>query len=122
MFLDRNSDGAICTLYAARQYADQEEVADTSEEILDFLHALKNPEPVDASSGDFKHALFDLGWYDAVDTAAKAAGGLTLILWNSASRFEKADPMVAAIAMAIGKTADDIDTLFRKTNSYRILS
>jgi hypothetical protein len=119
VFVERNSDGDIRALYAARQYAGQERLADDDASIVAFLEAQANPEPRDASSGDFKHALYDLGWYDEVDAAAKAAGGLTLILWNSASRFVKADPMVAAIATAIGKTADDVDTLFRKANSYQ---
>jgi hypothetical protein len=93
--------------------------AATDAEIAAWQTARENAVPLTAPSGDFKHALFDLGWYDAVNAAAIAAGGLALILWNGASIFERNHPLVLEIATAIGKTSDDLDVLFRKTTSYR---
>jgi hypothetical protein len=76
------------------------------------------PVPQTASAGDFVSALIDLGWYDAVDAAAKAAGGRALILWNRAATFERQHQIVRAIAAAIGKTEADLDTLFLKSATY----
>ena len=77
------------------------------------------PVPVMASSGDFVAALSDLGWYDAVDAAATAAGGRALALWRHAATFERHHPIVRAVAAAIGKTEKDLDTLFLKTREYQ---
>lgn len=74
--------------------------------------------PREALSGDFKRALYELGWYDDVAAAAAAAGGLAKVLWEGASRFERHHPLVVQIATAIGKTSADLDALFVKTTTY----
>lgn len=92
--------------------------AATADEITAWQAAIADAVPAVAMSGDFKHALFDLGWYDAVNAAATSSGGLALILWTGASQFERAHPLVLQIAAVIGKTSDDLDELFRKTQTY----
>lgn len=74
--------------------------------------------PREASSGDFKNALLDLGWYADVDAAVAIARGRAAIMWASASVYRRDSPLVAQIAAAIGKTEADIDTLFKKTRDY----
>src|SRR5689334_12538755 len=93
--------------------------AATDSEVAAWEEARAAVVPDTALSGDFKHALFDLGWYAAVDAAAKTSGGLALILWTGASKFERFHPLVLQIAQAIGKTSDDLDELFRKTQTYQ---
>jgi hypothetical protein len=119
-YVARDADAKIVFAAQYAQAGVAEEARDDSQdqELQVFLNP-SPPVPASASSGDFKHALYDLGWYDAVNAAATAVGGLSLILWESASVFLRADPMVVQIAAAIGKTPDDLDALFRKTLDYR---
>lgn len=74
--------------------------------------------PREALSGDFKRALYELGWYDDVVSAVTTAGGLAKVLWDGASKFERHHPLVTQIATAIGKTSADLDDLFLKTMTY----
>jgi len=81
--------------------------------------------PEFARSGDFFHALIDLGWYDQIDAAINSMvaanhpdAKLAKVLWDKASRFERSHPLLIQIATAIGKTSDDLDALFRKTLEY----
>jgi len=77
------------------------------------------PVPTTATSGDFVAALCDLGWYAQVEAAAVAAGGKALALWRHAATFERHNPILIAMAQAIGKTDADLDALFRKTREYQ---
>ena len=115
MFVFRK-DGVLTGIAARQQFDGQEELPDDAPEIVAFRARTLVPQT--ASAGDFVSALMDLGWYDAVDAAAKAAGGRALILWNRAATFERQHPIVRAIAQAIGKTEADLDTLFIKTATY----
>lgn len=90
----------------------------TQAEVDAALVYLANPVPATAQAGDFMRALFDLGWYDAVNAAVTQAGGLAKILWDRASIFERNHPLVIQIGTAIGKTSDDLDNLFRKSATY----
>jgi hypothetical protein len=76
------------------------------------------PVPGNATAGNFIKALAELGWLDAVDQAVAQADALSQRLWARASSFDRHDPMLIAVATAIGKTSDDLDALFRKANSY----
>ena len=117
-YVHRRDDGSIASAHAEPQagYA-EEPVDEASAELQAILHPVVVPQT--ASAGDFVSALIDLGWYDAVDAAAKAAGGKALILWNRAATFERQHPIVRAIAAAIGKTEADLDALFLKTLTYQ---
>lgn len=95
----------------------------TQAEIDAAIARLDVPEFV--RSGDFFHALIDLGWYDQIDAAINSMvaanhpdAKLAKVLWDKASRFERSHPLLIQIATAIGKTSDDLDALFRKTLEY----
>lgn len=115
-YVHRRDDGSIASAHAEPQPGYAEEPVDAQSAELQSL--FKAPVPQTASAGDFVSALIDLGWYDAVDAAAKAAGGKALILWNRAATFERNHAIVRAIAQAIGKTEADLDALFIKTATY----
>lgn len=74
--------------------------------------------PQVVKSGNFKRALWELGWYADVEVAARAANGLAQVLWLGASEFERDHPLVASIARAIGKDDADLDRLFRLAATY----
>jgi hypothetical protein len=74
--------------------------------------------PQEALSGDFIHALHDLGWINDVKAAVAAAGGLAEDLFLHASKYERHHPLMLQIAQAIGKDSDDLDELFLKTLDY----
>lgn len=75
--------------------------------------------PTECGAGDFMRALYELGWYNDVHTAAEATGGLARLLWRRANKFERHHPLVTQIATVVGKTQADLDTLFLKTLQYR---
>ena len=119
-YVHRRDDGTIASAHGEPQpgYA-EEALDDTVSPLKEWFEALQNPVPATASSGDFVAALCDLGWYDMVEAAATAAGGKALALWRHAAIFERYHPLVIALAAGIGKNSDDLDTLFRKTATYK---
>jgi hypothetical protein len=127
-YVHRRDDGTIAMAgnYPQPGYAEEALDDATNAEIVAFFaRAAIPPVPEFARSGDFFHALIDLGWYDAakavVDSLAAsgtADGKLAKVLWDHASRFERHHPIVLAVAQAIGKTSADLDALFLKTLDY----
>jgi hypothetical protein len=108
-YVDRNS-GAITGVYACQQYQGQEEVADDAADVAAFL--TKKPPAQLATAGQLIRALSQLGLLTAVDAAVAQADALTQRLWARAPEFPRNDPMVSAIAQAIGKTQADLDNVF----------
>ena len=126
LLLEMQSHAAVGTLQANAGVSFPGIAVDDIEErevdAAQFAQILTNqpaPVPEQASSGDFVHALHDLGWLPAVEAAVAGAGPLAQALWRHASTFERHHPLVLEIAEAIGKTDADLDTLFRKTREYR---
>lgn len=119
-YVHRREGGTIASAHEEPQpgYAD-EAMDEAAPELAAFLYAARNPVPATAQSGDFVAALCDLGWYAQVEAAAVAAGGKALALWRHAATFERHNPILIAMAQAIGKTDADLDTLFRKTREYQ---
>lgn len=83
------------------------------------------PIPEFARSGDFFHALIDLGWYDQIDGVINAMvqanhpqAKLAKVLWDKASRFERYHPLLIQVAQAASLTDENLDTVFRKTRDY----
>lgn len=128
-YVSRKPDGSIGVImddllpgYALDPVGDElpaEAMADDAPEMVAEMAARANTVPATASSGDLVSALIDLGWYDAVDAAATAAGGRALALWRHASVFERYNPILIGIGRAIGKTDADLDALFIKTRDYQ---
>lgn len=119
-YVHRRQDGTIASAHEEPQpgYA-EEALDDATPELSAWWKAIRNPVPATASSGDFVSALIDLGWYNQVEAAAVAGGGRALALWRHASIFERQNPILIAMAQAIGKTDADLDALFRKTREYQ---
>jgi hypothetical protein len=62
-----------------------------------------------------KAALFNRGLLDEATAAATAAGGLTLLAWQTATEYPRLSPAINALAPAIGITdPEDLDELFRE--------
>lgn len=118
--------GTIEEKFAALQWiGDAPNNAPTLEQVSKKAASLSDPVPEFARSGDFFHALIDLGWYDQIDAVINGMvaanhpdARLAKVLWDKASRFERHHPLLIQIAQAIGKTSDDLDNLFRKTLEY----
>lgn len=118
-YVARRDDGTIASAHEEPQpgYA-EEALEDAAGELAAWFAEVRDPVPATATSGDFVAALCDLGWYGQVEAAATAAGGKALALWRHASVFERHNPILIALAAAIGKTDADLDMLFRKTREY----
>ena len=62
-----------------------------------------------------KGALLNRGLLDEATAAATAAGGLTLLAWQTATEYARLSPAIVALAPAIGITdPEDLDELFRE--------
>lgn len=62
-----------------------------------------------------KGALLNRGLLDDATAAATAAGGLTLLAWQTATEYARLSPAIVALAPAIGITdPEDLDELFRE--------
>ena len=62
-----------------------------------------------------KGALLNRGLLDEATAAATAAGGLTLLAWQTATEYQRLSPAIVALAPAIGITDPaDLDELFRE--------
>jgi hypothetical protein len=62
-----------------------------------------------------KGALLNRGLLDDATAAATAAGGLTLLAWQTATEYLRLSPAIVALAPAIGITdPEDLDELFRE--------
>ncbi|MPZ31450.1 MAG: hypothetical protein GEV13_10710 [Rhodospirillales bacterium] len=112
MFVDRR-DGAICGLHHNKQHDGQEELPDDAAEIADYLESVANPVPGQVSAGQLIQALAGLELLDGVDAAVAQANAMTQRLWARAAFFPRQDPMVLAIASAVGQTSEQMDELFR---------
>lgn len=115
MFVDR-TQGAVTGLFAVRQYAGQEELADNHADVTAFREARSNP-PVVASRLHLKLELADRGLLAAVEAAVKAGGATPQLYWADAAEFESDHPLVAQIGAAIGLTNQQIVALFKAAAS-----
>jgi hypothetical protein len=62
-----------------------------------------------------KGALLNRGLLDDANATATAAGGLTLLAWQTAIEYARLSPAIVALAPAIGITdPEDLDDLFRE--------
>jgi hypothetical protein len=62
-----------------------------------------------------KGALLNRGLLEGATAAATAAGGLTLLAWQTATEYTRLSPAITALAPAIGITdPEDLDDLFRE--------
>lgn len=57
-------------------------------------------------------ALLAAGKLDAVDLAIQNAPRVVQITWSTAAEFERTNPLIEALAPALGLTPNDIDNLF----------
>ena len=120
MFVDRDNDGVITAVYAEQQSEGQEEVENTSPELLAFLSPtlvanlkLVSTVPDQVSAGQLIKALSNVGLLAQVDAVVAQADTLTQRLWARAAIFPRNDPMVAAIATALNVSSTELDNLFR---------
>ena len=76
------------------------------------------PAQIVVSAASLRRALDAKGWLADVRAAVAGADALTQELWTAASVFPIDDPMVAAVAAAIGKTSDDVLAVFQLAETY----
>jgi len=69
--------------------------------------------PAAVTRRQFKSALHLAGLLDTVDGIVAASGDRLLqINWQEALDFERANPFVAQMAVALGKTSEEVDQMF----------
>ena len=71
------------------------------------------PVPPDVSRRQFKMALTRIGLRSAVEVAVASADQDTKDWYADSLRFERSNPVMNGMAVALGKTHADIDNLFR---------
>ena len=108
-------DGAITSAHEWVQPGYAEEALDdaVAADLIAFLEPAEHPVPPKVSAGQLIRALAQLDLLDAVDTAVAGADPLTQRLWARAAFFPRHDPMIEAMAAAVGKTSDELDDVFR---------
>jgi hypothetical protein len=70
------------------------------------------PVPASVTRRQFKQALTRIGLRGAVESAIAAADQDTKDWYNDSLNFERANPLLNAMAAGLGKTPADIDNLF----------
>lgn len=68
--------------------------------------------PASITNAQLKRQLDVLGKLAAAQAAVTQAGGLTLELWYGAGTFNRTNPLLAAMASAIGMSSADVDAAF----------
>lgn len=114
-YVHRRDDGTVASAHRTLQtdYA-EEALPDNATEIL----ALQAPPvPLTATAAGLIRALYARGLLSAVDAAVAQSDALTQRLWARTPVFYRTDPMLIAVAAALGMT-DQLDALFVEANSY----
>jgi hypothetical protein len=68
--------------------------------------------PQSVTNAQLKRQLDVMGKLGASQAAVTQAGGLTMELWYGAGEFHRTDPLLTAMATAIGMTSSDVDAAF----------
>lgn len=71
------------------------------------------PVPASVTRRQFKQGLTRIGLRSAVEAAMAAADQDTKDWWADSLNFERSNPVMNGMAVALGKTPADIDNLFR---------
>ena len=71
------------------------------------------PAPLTATPYQFKAALVKTGLYANALAAVNAGDVLTQLAWAEAQVFIETDALIVAMATALGKTSDDVHSLFQ---------
>jgi hypothetical protein len=74
--------------------------------------------PIVVGAASLRRALAAKVWLVPVRAAVAGADPLTQELWTAANMFPIDDPMVGAVAAAIGKTPDDVIAVFQLAETY----
>src|SRR5690242_9140785 len=100
MALTKNVNGEVIELSPEEEAAVRAEWA--------AVDAAGPPVPPEVTAGRLIRALAQLDLLDSVDAAVAQADAMTKRLWDRAPVFQRNDPMIAAMAQAIGKTDADL--------------
>lgn len=79
--------------------------------------AYSPPVPLKLTPRQFKQGLTRIGIRGAVEAAVASADQDTKDWYNESTVFERNNPVMNAMAVALGKTSEDIDNLFRLMES-----
>lgn len=71
------------------------------------------PVPASVTRRQFKQGLTRIGLRSAVEAAMAAADQDTKDWWADSLNFERSNPVMNGMAVALGKTPADIDNMFR---------
>lgn len=85
----------------------------TPEEVEAHLSPGPDPVPTVISRFQARAALMDAGLLADAELAIADADPLTQLAWAEATEWRRDSPTIAALADAIGLTADQVDDLFR---------
>lgn len=115
------NDGA--TLIARMQKTFPENVTDDEmsiyalEQVARFEAALTPPVPTQVSPRQICHALNMVGLRDAVEYAVAQSDQYVKDWWNRSTVFERHNPQVIAMAVALGVSDAQVDDLWRLADS-----
>jgi hypothetical protein len=110
-YAHRREDGSVASIHEELQPDYAEEAIDSASPELALFFAPRIPQEVTAAQ--LIRALDQLGDLAAVDAAVAGADALTQRLWARSGFFVRTDPLLNGIGQALGKSAADLDNLFR---------
>ena len=76
------------------------------------------PAPSSVTPLQMRRALRQLNMRDAVEAAVAGADPDTKDAWEFATIIVRSDPIIAAMAAALGKTEQEVDDLFRLASTF----
>lgn len=116
-YIQRNAAGKIVGIFANEQDYAQELIADTAQELLDFLNPA-SVVPQSVTPLQARQALLASNLLDAVNAAVAGADAATKLAWEYATAVERNSPFTKTLATALNLTDAQVDALFIKAATF----
>lgn len=98
----------------SKAFEDLERVRSATPPSFTLTPSQNSSAPSKVTRRQFKLALFDLGLLEEVDTYIYSSNDERLKLeWREALDIERSNPYIEALANSLGKTAEQLDDIFR---------
>lgn len=82
----------------------------------EFETEIDEPVPPTIEIRQAKMILNSLGLLKTIENLIKQENELVQILWNDAATFERTNPVLNAMAIKLGLTSDELDSMFIEAN------
>jgi len=100
--------------FASLEWLDASPKPTLSELEAAWLALSTPPVPREVSARQFRRALLEAGTSPDAITEMLAGDEEALIDWEFATVIRRDYPLVSALAMALGKSSEDVDAIFRR--------